>query len=117
MTQFGRALHALNIDIICANSSQAKGGSSRAHKTWNKCLLAIVRERMVAVTKSISACPDPRRNLRQRRDRRDFVEADFEPTREECRRFAILNIPRNLSVRRLARLPALVTRSSKPLGR
>jgi hypothetical protein len=24
MTQFGRALHALNIDIICANSSQAK---------------------------------------------------------------------------------------------
>jgi hypothetical protein len=25
MTQFGRALHALNIDIICANSSQAKG--------------------------------------------------------------------------------------------
>ena len=29
MTQFGRALHALNIDIICANSSPAKGvGSS-----------------------------------------------------------------------------------------
>jgi hypothetical protein len=25
MTQFGRALHGLNIDIICANSSQAKG--------------------------------------------------------------------------------------------
>src|SRR6201997_2417147 len=25
MTQFGRALHTLNIDIICANSSQAKG--------------------------------------------------------------------------------------------
>jgi hypothetical protein len=24
MTQCGRALHALNIDIICANSSQAK---------------------------------------------------------------------------------------------
>jgi hypothetical protein len=24
MTQFGRALHALNIDIICANSSPAK---------------------------------------------------------------------------------------------
>jgi hypothetical protein len=24
MTQFGRALHALNIDVICANSSQAK---------------------------------------------------------------------------------------------
>ena len=33
MTQFGRALHALNIDIICANSSQAKGRVERAHKT------------------------------------------------------------------------------------
>lgn len=33
MTQFGRALHALNIDIICANSSQAKGRVERAHGT------------------------------------------------------------------------------------
>jgi hypothetical protein len=33
ITQFGRALHALNIDIICANSSQAKGRVERAHKT------------------------------------------------------------------------------------
>ncbi len=33
MTQFGRALHALNIDIICANSSQAKG-RGRARQ-WN----------------------------------------------------------------------------------
>ena len=31
MTQFGRALHALNIDIICANSSPAKGRVERAH--------------------------------------------------------------------------------------
>ena len=33
MTQFGRALHALNIDIICANSSQAKGRVERANAT------------------------------------------------------------------------------------
>ena len=33
MTQFGRALHGLNIDIICAISSQAKGRVERAHKT------------------------------------------------------------------------------------
>ncbi len=33
MTQFGRAVHALNIDIICANSSPAKGRVERAHKT------------------------------------------------------------------------------------
>ena len=31
MTQFGRALHALNVDIICANSSQAKGRVERAN--------------------------------------------------------------------------------------
>src|SRR6516165_4328351 len=33
MTQFGRALHALNTDIICANSSPAKGRVERANKT------------------------------------------------------------------------------------
>ncbi|MEI9916125.1 MAG: ISNCY family transposase [Methylovirgula sp.] len=33
MTQFGRALHELNIDILCANSSQAKGRVERAHQT------------------------------------------------------------------------------------
>ena len=32
MTQFGRALHALNIDIICANSSQAKAPRRRGQK-------------------------------------------------------------------------------------
>jgi CheY-like chemotaxis protein len=30
VTQFGRALLALNIDIICANSPQAKGRIERA---------------------------------------------------------------------------------------
>jgi hypothetical protein len=33
MTQFGRALADLNIDILCANSSQAKGRVERAHAT------------------------------------------------------------------------------------
>ncbi len=33
MTQFGWALHELNIDIICANTSQAKGRVERANKT------------------------------------------------------------------------------------
>jgi hypothetical protein len=31
-SQFGRALHALNIDIICANSSPAKGRVERANR-------------------------------------------------------------------------------------
>ena len=36
MTQFGRALAELNIEIICANSSQAKGRVERAHATLGR---------------------------------------------------------------------------------
>ena len=43
MTQFGRALHTLNIDIICANSSQAKGRVERAHKTLQDRLVKELR--------------------------------------------------------------------------
>ena len=43
MTQFGRALQALNIDIICANSSQAKGRVERAHKTLQDRLVKELR--------------------------------------------------------------------------
>jgi hypothetical protein len=32
MTQFGRALSELNIEILCANTSQAKGRVERAHQ-------------------------------------------------------------------------------------
>jgi hypothetical protein len=42
MTQFGRALHELNIDILCANAPQAKGRVERAHKT--------LQDRLVKVT-------------------------------------------------------------------
>jgi len=43
MTQFGRALHALNIDIICANSSQAKGRVERANATLQDRLVKEMR--------------------------------------------------------------------------
>ena len=43
MTQFGRALHELNIDIICANTSQAKGRVERAHKTLQDRLVKELR--------------------------------------------------------------------------
>jgi hypothetical protein len=43
MTQFGRTLDALNIDIICANSSQAKGRGERAHKTLQDRLVKELR--------------------------------------------------------------------------
>src|ERR1700688_4461380 len=43
MTQLGRALHALNIDIICANSSQAKGRVERANGTLQDRLVKEMR--------------------------------------------------------------------------
>ena len=45
MTQFGRALHALNIDIICANCSQAKGRVERANGTLQDRLVKEMRLR------------------------------------------------------------------------
>src|SRR5437879_233362 len=52
MTQFGRALYALNIDIICANSSQAKGRVERAHKTLQD---RLVKELRLAGASTLSA--------------------------------------------------------------
>src|SRR6202046_5835870 len=43
MTQFGRALHELNIDIICANTSQAKGRVERANQTLQDRLVKELR--------------------------------------------------------------------------
>jgi hypothetical protein len=43
MTQFGRALHDLNIDIICANTSQAKGRVERANLTLQDRLVKELR--------------------------------------------------------------------------
>jgi len=52
MTQFGRALHALNIDIICANSSPAKGRVERANKTLQD---RLVKELRLAGAATLSA--------------------------------------------------------------
>jgi hypothetical protein len=43
MTQFGRALHELNIDILCANAPQAKGRVERARKTLQDRLVKELR--------------------------------------------------------------------------
>ena len=44
-TQFGRALFELNIDILCANSSQAKGRVERANLTLQDRLVKELRLR------------------------------------------------------------------------
>lgn len=43
MTQFGRALAELNIEILCANSSQAKGRVERANRTLQDRLVKHLR--------------------------------------------------------------------------
>jgi hypothetical protein len=43
MTQYGRALHELNIDILCANAPEAKGRVERAHKTLQDRLVKELR--------------------------------------------------------------------------
>ena len=52
VTQFGRALTALNIDIICANSPQAKGRVERAFGTLQD---RLVKELRLAGISSIEA--------------------------------------------------------------
>jgi hypothetical protein len=41
VTQFGRALTELNIEIICANSPQAKGRVERMNKTQGYKVIAL----------------------------------------------------------------------------
>lgn len=48
MTQFGRALAELNIEIICANSSQAKGCVERVNRT--------LQDRLVKKLRLASVC-------------------------------------------------------------
>jgi hypothetical protein len=45
LTQFGRALYELNIDIICANTPQAKGRVERANQTLQDRLVKELRLR------------------------------------------------------------------------
>jgi len=52
MTQFGRALAELNIEILCANSSQAKGRVERANRTLQD---RLVKELRMAGTRDIDA--------------------------------------------------------------
>ena len=52
MSQFGRALNELNIDIICANSPQAKGRVERANKTLQDRLVKELRLRNISTIES-----------------------------------------------------------------
>src|SRR4051812_37749346 len=55
VTQFGRALTELNIDIICANSPQAKGRVERMNKTLQDRLVKELRLRGIAAMEAGNA--------------------------------------------------------------
>lgn len=48
MTQFGRAMQELNVDVICANSAPAKGRVERAHQTLQDRLVKELRLRGIS---------------------------------------------------------------------
>lgn len=55
MTQFARALHELNIDIICANTPQAKGRVERANQTLQDRLVKELRLRGIDTIEEANA--------------------------------------------------------------
>jgi len=55
ITQFGRALSELNIDILCANTPQAKGRVERAHLTLQDRLVKELRLRAISTREAGNA--------------------------------------------------------------
>ena len=55
LTQFSRALTELNIDIVCANSPQAKGRVERAHLTLQDRLVKELRLREISSQEAANA--------------------------------------------------------------
>ncbi|MCB1470333.1 MAG: ISNCY family transposase [Rhizobiaceae bacterium] len=55
LTQFGRALYELNIDIICANTPQAKGRVERANQTLQDRLVKELRLRGISTIEAANS--------------------------------------------------------------
>jgi hypothetical protein len=55
LTQFSRALSELNIDIVCANTPQAKGRVERAHLTLQDRLVKELRLREISTWEAANA--------------------------------------------------------------
>lgn len=75
MTHFGRALEALNIEIICANSPQAKGRVERANGTLQDRLVKAMRlERVSTIAEANAFLPGYMARHNQR-----FAKVPFDP--------------------------------------
>ncbi len=67
LTQYGRALGTLGIDIICANSPQAKGRVERAHQTLQDRLVKELRLRGISnITDGNAFLPEFREDFNRR---------------------------------------------------
>jgi hypothetical protein len=67
LTQFGRAMQELDIQIICANSPQAKGRVERANQTLQDRLVKELRLRGILDIQSANAClPEFREDFNRR---------------------------------------------------
>lgn len=75
ITQFGRALSELNIEILCANSSQAKGRVERANRTLQD---RLVKELRLAGISDMEAGNTYLQGFRDRYDAR-FAKAPAKP--------------------------------------
>jgi transposase len=89
-TQFGRAMRELNVEVICADSPQAKGRVERAHKTLQD---RLVKELRLAGTGAV---------LAQIRERQAAYEPAWNPdlrpaTRNNLRRAAETSGPTSLT--------------------
>ena len=56
VTQYGRALYELNVDTLCANSSQAKGRVERANLMLQDRLVKELRLRGISTREAANAC-------------------------------------------------------------
>lgn len=75
MTHLGRALHALNIEIICANSPQAKGRVERANGTLQDRLVKAMRlEGISTIAEANAFLPSY-----MARHNRQFARPPFDP--------------------------------------
>ena len=75
MTHFGRALEALNIEIICANSPQAKGRVERANATLQDRLVKAMRlDGISSIAEANAFLPGYMERHNQR-----FAKAPFDP--------------------------------------
>jgi hypothetical protein len=98
-TQFGRALYELNIGIICANSSSAKGRVERAHSTLQDRLVKELRLEQISTIMAANAyapafiadynrrfAKPPRNDLDAHRPVRDDEDLDLIFTWRELRK-------------------------------